>query len=264
MKSSDSITKHFSRAAKNYLSHAILQQEVCRQLLRLTEVTYPQSVFDLAILDLGCGPGFSTGELSRMFPQAEIVGLDIAEKMIEVAKNSVANSRTTWQVADAREFSSQKKFDLIFSSSSIQWMDPYESTFERIRNNLASGGKLICSLMVSETLKELKALRNDMFPSKVPSNKLPSFSKCESLLRSLNFRVEFSKCELVVCNYPSSYDFLSSLRDTGVTGGSFSSSGHLLTRRELVKLISNYEKKYSSSSGVFASYEIAYFVASVD
>lgn len=39
------------------------------------------------ILDIGCGIGWSTNELKRHYPEAEVIGIDMGEKNIEVAKN---------------------------------------------------------------------------------------------------------------------------------------------------------------------------------
>ena len=38
------------------------------------------------VLDIGCGPGNSTGLLAQFFPKAELIGLDPDERMLEKAR----------------------------------------------------------------------------------------------------------------------------------------------------------------------------------
>ncbi len=40
----------------------------------------------IRILELGCGTGYVTEQLSNLFPKAHITAIDFAESMIEVAK----------------------------------------------------------------------------------------------------------------------------------------------------------------------------------
>lgn len=42
---------------------------------------------NIKILEIGCGTGEYTAKLAKLFPKANIVGLDISKKVIEIAKN---------------------------------------------------------------------------------------------------------------------------------------------------------------------------------
>jgi malonyl-CoA O-methyltransferase len=74
----------FSRAATTYDSVAGLQRDVGAELFKKTE---PNSVADV-VIDLGCGTGHFTPQLRMKFPQALIVGVDIAEGMLQFAQKS--------------------------------------------------------------------------------------------------------------------------------------------------------------------------------
>jgi ubiquinone/menaquinone biosynthesis C-methylase UbiE len=58
------------------------------------------------IVDLGCGPGNSTAGLALQRPDARLIGLDIARKMLWYARRDSAGSsweaRVAWVQADAR------------------------------------------------------------------------------------------------------------------------------------------------------------------
>jgi trans-aconitate 2-methyltransferase len=39
-----------------------------------------------SVVDLGCGPGFSTALIARAFPQAKITGVDHSEEALQMAR----------------------------------------------------------------------------------------------------------------------------------------------------------------------------------
>jgi ubiquinone/menaquinone biosynthesis C-methylase UbiE len=57
------------------------------------------------IADLGCGPGVSTFELARLLPNAELIGLDVAPRMLRLARTDrhAHARRITWLRADAAQ-----------------------------------------------------------------------------------------------------------------------------------------------------------------
>jgi len=55
-----------------------------------------------SILDLGCGPGVSTFELAAQLPRAQLIGVDVAPRMLAQARRrSPARLRVAWLQGDA-------------------------------------------------------------------------------------------------------------------------------------------------------------------
>lgn len=55
------------------------------------------------ILDLGCGPGRMSLPLAERFPEAEIIGCDISEKMLALARNHGPDiNNVLWLKSDGR------------------------------------------------------------------------------------------------------------------------------------------------------------------
>ena len=93
------------------------------------------------IIDIGSGPGTSTAVLKARWPEAEIMGVDKSEAMIEQAIALFPNMN--WQYADASEdLSSLGGFDIVFSNAVIQWIPDNEALVHRLFGMLNPGGVL--------------------------------------------------------------------------------------------------------------------------
>jgi trans-aconitate 2-methyltransferase len=92
----------------------------------------------LSILDLGCGPGNSTAELRRTFPEARLAGLDSSPDMIAAARGSGLDAE--WILADGRAWEAASAYDLVFSNAVLQWMGDQERMLERAFRWTAGGG----------------------------------------------------------------------------------------------------------------------------
>ncbi len=92
------------------------------------------------IVDLGCGPGTSTRLLVDRFPQAQVVGIDISEPMVAVARKRAPGA--SFACADVRDWRPEVPVDLVFADSSLQWIGEHERLFGKLMDWLAPGGVL--------------------------------------------------------------------------------------------------------------------------
>ncbi|MCL2531131.1 MAG: methyltransferase domain-containing protein [Oscillospiraceae bacterium] len=93
------------------------------------------------IIDVGCGPGNSTNVLRGRWPQAEILGLDSSQAMIEKAQRTYPDMN--WLCADAAgDLSAFGRFDIVFSNATIQWIPNQEKLLANLFNLLQPGGVL--------------------------------------------------------------------------------------------------------------------------
>jgi trans-aconitate 2-methyltransferase len=92
------------------------------------------------IVDLGCGPGNSTAELRRRWPQASITGLDKSSAMIERARQTYPHER--WHVADAATWTADEPCNLVFSNAVLHWLPDHERLCPRLLEQIAPGGAL--------------------------------------------------------------------------------------------------------------------------
>ncbi len=92
------------------------------------------------VLDVGCGPGNSTGLLVARYPQAEIIGLDSSAEMIAAAKKRLPEA--DFMVADIDDYVPRSPFDVIFANAVFQWVPDHLRVLVRLLESSAPGGAL--------------------------------------------------------------------------------------------------------------------------
>jgi colanic acid/amylovoran biosynthesis glycosyltransferase len=75
-----------------------------------------------AVLDIGCGVGWSTSEIHRAFPQASVLGVDLSPTAVQIAQQLFQSGDIRFEVADvtSRGWAERSTFD------SIVMLDVYE------------------------------------------------------------------------------------------------------------------------------------------
>jgi len=96
-----------------------------------------------AVLDLGCGYGENCAEFKRL-GASRVVGIDISEKMLEVAKNE--NTEIEFIKTDMSDLSFiDGRFDIVFSSLAVHYIKDFDSFVAGVSRILADGGVFIFS-----------------------------------------------------------------------------------------------------------------------
>lgn len=169
------IRRAFERAAATYDASAVLQHEVGQ---RMAERLTLMKLKPAAILDAGCGTGDALSELSTRYPEAFVLGLDIAYAMVETARRRSAAALASEHSLFARWFGTRAKsgsapslvcgdvsrlpvatdsVDLVWSNLTLQWVNDAAAAFDEFHRVLRSGGLLLFTTLGPDTLKELRA-----------------------------------------------------------------------------------------------------------
>jgi ubiquinone/menaquinone biosynthesis C-methylase UbiE len=81
------------------------------------------------VLDIGTGTGLAAVVLARRFPEAEVLGIDVAPRMIEEARRQLAPDvadRVRFEVADAARMAETETYDLVVLANMIPFFDELE------------------------------------------------------------------------------------------------------------------------------------------
>ncbi len=92
------------------------------------------------ILDVGCGTGTLTAVIADS--EAEVVGIDAAESMVEQARKRYPD--LTFEVADAREYEPDA-FDAVFSNAALHWIpeEDHDAVLSMVSEALGETGRFV-------------------------------------------------------------------------------------------------------------------------
>jgi len=115
----------------------------------------PQKKQRLRILEVGCGVGSICHRMHKKWPDAQITGIDISSKSIEIANKLFGNQYTTFVEGILTPETFHGNFDLII------FMDVYEhiavedrpTVHTALRKLLADHGRLVLSVPTPHNLK---------------------------------------------------------------------------------------------------------------
>lgn len=98
------------------------------------------------VLDLGCGAGQLAHHLATG-GAAEVIGVDLSERMLERARGEWAHPRVTYRREAIEELVFERaRFDLVVSSLAFHYVEDYAGLMAKIAAWLAPGGVLVYSI----------------------------------------------------------------------------------------------------------------------
>ncbi len=100
---------------------------------------------DSRVLDVGCGSGWASRLMAERVPLGHVVGLDISDEMIALARSTSSQfTNITFDVGSAEHLDYQTgQFSHAFSMESIYYYSDMEVALKEICRVLASGGVFV-------------------------------------------------------------------------------------------------------------------------
>jgi len=172
----------------NWLCHL---RAITNQLLQ----SLPEYSFG-TILDLGCGTGYSTAQLSQKYPNASITGIDISTGMLQEAQNEWGNHSIAWKNEDMLQYLrnyQSNSIDLVFSGWAIGYSRPASIT-KYVSQVLRPHGVFAFVVNYIDTLAPVfRAFRSTMraFPARVEKIIIPRFPRNRSSVQRMLIRNGF-------------------------------------------------------------------------
>jgi trans-aconitate 2-methyltransferase len=147
----------FTWDPERYLTFAGPRLRPAMDLLARVPLARPARIYDL-----GCGTGHITRVLARRWPEAQVIGVDSSDTMIEQARpesdpesetaTQAEAGRVTWQIADiarVADWSAPGSADLLYSNAALHWLPDHQTLLPRLVDQLAPGGVLAVQMPLS-------------------------------------------------------------------------------------------------------------------
>ena len=98
------------------------------------------------VLDAGCGPGVYVEWLANR--GAEVLGFDISDKMVRLAKQRVGTRAQVWRadLGKPLDFLADASFDIVLSALALDYVEDWEQVFREFHRVLRQPGHLIFSV----------------------------------------------------------------------------------------------------------------------
>ncbi len=250
----------FSRAAADYDALAVLQQEIGRRLLERLDLIKLQPQ---RILDVGCGTGRLTKELSTRYPKAELIGLDIAHGMLQQARGKPGlfsrwRNKRRFVCADAESLPlTNNSVDMIFSNVTIQWVQDLDRTLAEFQRVLKPEGLLMFTTFGPDTLTELRQAWAAV-DDKVHVNAFLDMHDIGDALVRSKVADPVMDSETITLTYRDPKTLMRELKGIGAHNVTAGRNRGLTGKQSLTKLLQAYEQFRLSDGTLPASYEVVY------
>lgn len=133
--------------------------EKMREEYRRSAVKIASVVQKGKLLEIGSGPGYLSIEIAKLLPEIEVIGLDISDTMVEIAKKNAnehgLSDRIKFKKGNASKMSFENSsFNFVTSGGSLHhWKKP-TLIFNEIYRVLKQDGRALISDLRKNTPKE--------------------------------------------------------------------------------------------------------------
>lgn len=153
MPASTSTVSFFDRLASGYDRRAL--QAVVYRPIHDTILGRLEDASPATIIDLGCGTGQLTRRLTRRFPDAVVVGIDLSAGMLTKAAgrlDSLASGSSALVRADAAHLPvASESVDLVVCTESFHWYHEQAATLDELAALIRPGGRLLIASTATYT-----------------------------------------------------------------------------------------------------------------
>lgn len=228
---------------KTYEEHAVIQKETAAWLTSEISSVCAVNRFD-RVLEIGCGTGILTRSLINNYQINEITANDIVD-----AAEYISNDRVSFIQGDAMNVPFNGRFNLIASSSTLQWIPDIKSLLNKCKGLLKEDGILAFATYGEKNIQEIRNLMNIGLSYKT-SDEISELMKNDFELLSTKEAIKH-----MYFNTP--VEILKHFGKTGVNG----IINHRFTRESLRQFKDHFSSFYINGRGYSLTFHPMIFIA---
>ncbi|AEE15434.1 Methyltransferase type 12 [Thermodesulfobium narugense DSM 14796] len=247
MQSIKNFTKNSFDRAILYESHTPIQKEIAH----LISLNIGSEYFE-SVLEVGAGTGHLTQCVTIGFNNYTCI--DISDKALNRLKSKLKNRNGFDFITDDVEnydFSG-KQFDLILSSSSIQWLLYPEKTLKKFIYLLKDMGQIHFGVFIEPTFKEMQL--TSIFSGFGSTLKLKDERFYLDIFKDLNLIYKYVCTKKLYFQNPIEF-----LRFHKASGARFTNFNSLCPKEKFKKFCDFYEKNFKTKDRIYTTY--SYLIA---
>jgi len=113
------------------------------------------------ILDLGCGDGVLTEQLSKLVPLGNVIGIDASKGMIQSALK-LKNKNLSFDCLDIDKIDFNEQFNVIYSNAALHWVKDHERLLRNCIKALKPNGYIAWNFAGHGTCKNFNTTLIDV------------------------------------------------------------------------------------------------------
>lgn len=263
------IAAAFHQSASEYDQHIAVQKRVVTNLVR--HVQAESSLPPKSVLDVGSGTGSLLGRLHSIYPEATLCGVDLAYNMCQCTSEKLGDGCLVVNAAAERLPFADKIFDLVVSTSALQWVADLSGALHEMQRTIKPGGKLSVAFFCEGTLGELQRCFREVLGGgsqeqqerSARLHKFRTVESVESILAEMDFEKIVLNCETETDWYDDLQSLLRSIKSIGAGAVAGGSGGGLGWRGILSETSRLYQEYYGQSGRIPVTYNVLYLHACV-
>lgn len=227
------IKNQFQKSIDTYNENAIAQKLMAEKLV--TEIVKIKCEFD-NILELGCGSGLLTKEISKTIKFNNYFANDLVEKSKSYVQKIIPD--TIFYCGNAQKINPAQKMDLIISNAMFQWFKTINTN--NYKKMLNHGGILAFTSFSQENYREIRELTGLSLDYKTIDELQQIFEKDFEIIHKEEFTY--------VMKFSTPLELLAHMKNTGVN----SLTAQHWTFKEVKEFCDNYSQKFPEITLTYA------------
>lgn len=242
----------FGRAADYYHKNAVVQRQAAERLIASLK-PWREILPPGPVLELGCGTGFVSIELTRLFRERALIFSDISPQMVQACRRHLEQRENIdFKIMNAENvLVDEPAYAMTISNFAAQWFQDPPYTLSRWLEATLPGGLLLAAFPGNESFPEWRE-HAETLGLPYTGNTLPDTEEMVIKLSSDRTQVDYYE-DTVTQNFESTAGFFRHLKQIGAGQ---QMKGRHLTAKEVKMLMDYWDGQ--TTGGISVSWHVVF------